>query len=98
MVTQREKGARISGPMLQKKPYYCVGTLFPEETEFFTAGSGWLDRWKKRYAVRQVNACEEKFSANDAIAIDFGEHIQKLVAEGNYSPEHLVVMNDFSMH
>lgn len=54
---------------------------FPEERETFTASSGWLDRWKKRQAIRQLSVCGEKMSADEVGLTKFKEEFEKLVAE-----------------
>lgn len=36
------------GPILQQKAM-MFAKQFPNESETFTASSGWLDRWKKRH-------------------------------------------------
>lgn len=65
---QRSKGVPISGPILQEKALF-ISRQFPD-ADRFTASAGWLDRWKKRYGVRQLNVCGEKLSA-DVLAIVF---------------------------
>lgn len=50
---QRQKGCPISGPILQEKALFFRNQLKEGEDDF-TASVGWLDRWKKRYGVRQL--------------------------------------------
>jgi len=45
-----EKGAHISGPVLQEKALQLNGLLQGENN--FAASNGWLDRWKKRHGIR----------------------------------------------
>nr|XP_016847311.1 PREDICTED: jerky protein homolog-like isoform X1 [Anolis carolinensis] len=59
----RDKGVLISGPILQQKALH-FRKEFNEGDPDFTASVGWLDRWKKRYGIRQLSACGEKLSSN----------------------------------
>lgn len=85
---QRQKGSPISGPMLQEKAIF-FRNQFNEGESDFTASSGWLDRWKKRYGVRQIEMCGEKLSANSEAVIQFREKIKKIVEEENLSLDQL---------
>ncbi|XP_023312822.1 jerky protein homolog-like, partial [Anoplophora glabripennis] len=85
---QRDKGAPISGPILQAKAL-SLRTLFPEETKQFTASQGWLDRWKKRHDIRQLNICGEKLSADSSAVITFKEKIQQKINNDGYSPDQI---------
>jgi transposase-like protein len=53
-VQMRDKGSPISGPILQAKALE-FHKHFNEGEEKFTASIGWLDRWKKRFGVRNLN-------------------------------------------
>lgn len=57
---------------------------FPDESETFTASCGWLDRWKKRHAIRQLSICGEKMSADEGGLNEFKEEFNKLVEEEGY--------------
>ncbi|XP_042295721.1 jerky protein homolog-like [Sceloporus undulatus] len=59
----RDKGVPISGPILQQKALH-FRKEFDEGEPGFTASVGWLDRWKKRYGVRQLCICGEKLSSD----------------------------------
>lgn len=59
----RDKGVPISGPILKEKALHFQ-KKFQEGDEEFTASIGWLDRWKKRYGIRQLSICGEKLSSN----------------------------------
>ncbi|XP_018577088.1 jerky protein homolog-like [Anoplophora glabripennis] len=85
---QRDKGAPISGPILQAKAL-SLRTLFPEETKQFTASQGWLDRWKKRHDIRQLNICGEKLFADSSAVITFKEKIQQKINNDGYSPDQI---------
>lgn len=47
----------------------------------FVASVGWLDRWKKRYGVRQLSVSGEKLSGDIQSVLDFRSKFQKLVED-----------------
>lgn len=78
----REKGVPVSGPILQEKALKFQKE-FNEGDADFTASVGWLDRWKKRYGIRQLNICGEKLSSNVEEMEKFKKRFQELIeAEG----------------
>lgn len=82
--SMREKGWPISGPILQEKALYFQRQL--QEGESFSASTGWLDKWKKRYGVRQLHISGEKLSADNESADSFvTTKFKKLVDEEGYS-------------
>lgn len=83
----REKGSPISGPMLQAKAL-DFHKMF-DDGEDFTASSGWLDRWKKRYGIRQLNISGEKLSADCDEVVKFKESFKNLIAKENLKMEQL---------
>lgn len=56
---RRQKGALISGPILQDKAVFFRNQL-QEGDDSFVASVGWLVKWKKRYRVCQLDVCGEK--------------------------------------
>lgn len=48
-----------------------------------TASSGWLDRWKKQYGIRQLEICGEKLSADSEIVAKFCEKFQNIIQQEN---------------
>ncbi|XP_024875302.1 jerky protein homolog-like [Temnothorax curvispinosus] len=77
-----------SGSILQEKAM-MLAKHFPNESDTFTASSGWPERWKKRHGVRQMNICGEKLSANEGEMNKFKEEFQKLVAEEGYTKDQI---------
>lgn len=75
---QRQKGSPISGPILQEKALFFRNKLDEGEKDF-TASTGWLDRWKKRYGIRQLEICGEKLSADSEVVGGFCEKFQQIV-------------------
>ncbi|XP_043465305.1 jerky protein homolog-like [Leptopilina heterotoma] len=85
---QREKGLPVSGTILQGKAL-MIAKQFPDESETFTASVGWLDRWKKRHGIRQLNICGEKMSANEGELKKFKEEFEKIVEKEGYSRDQI---------
>lgn len=80
---QRSKGVPLSGPILQQKAI-LISRQFPEADQF-TASSGWLDRWKKRYGVRQLTVCGEKLSADVSSIEKFKQDFKKQIEDSRYT-------------
>lgn len=76
--SHRERGVPISGPLLQEKALQ-FRKEFDEGEADFSASSGWLDRWKRRYGVRQLQICGEKLSSDVIGMKEFREKFQNLV-------------------
>ncbi|KAK9755047.1 Tc5 transposase DNA-binding domain [Popillia japonica] len=73
---QREKGAPLSGPIIQEKARKMFEKLGENASEFTATSTGWLDKWKTRYGIRQLNICGEKLSADrDAVDVFKGEKL-----------------------
>lgn len=84
---QRSKGVPLSGPILQQKAL-MISRQFPEADQF-TASSGWLDRWKKRYGVRQLAVCGEKLSADVSSVEKFKQEFKKQIEDNGYSSDQI---------
>ncbi|KAG5309776.1 JERKL protein, partial [Acromyrmex insinuator] len=101
-VQQREKGAPISGSILQAKAL-SLYSHFPDEAEkeeCFVASNGWLDRWKKRYGIRlmQFNTRGEKFFEDDDVVNVFKEKFKKTIKRGGYSLEQIYNCDEISLN
>lgn len=87
---QREKGMPLTGPILQEKAK-MLAELLGEEGKDFCASSGWLDRFKNRYGIRQLNVCGEKLSADpDAVAVfktEFEDYTQGYTKDQIYNAD-----------
>ncbi|XP_023231971.1 jerky protein homolog-like [Centruroides sculpturatus] len=79
----RKKGTPISGPILQEKALKFYEEFKKDNDPKFVASTGWLDRWKKRYGVRQLSICGEKLSGDIEGMSQFKKIFQKFIkAEG----------------
>lgn len=85
---QRQKGAPISGPILQEKALF-FRDLLKEGDESFSASVGWLDKWKKRHGVRQLDVCGEKLSGDSGAVSDFIEKFKQIITKENLSAEQI---------
>ena len=56
---EREKGCPVSGPLLAEKANILYNLLYPENLVTFTASSGYLTRFKKRYHIRNLSITGE---------------------------------------
>ena len=74
----RKKGSPISGPILRGKILDFHKMFYAGED--FTGSSEWLDRWKKRYGVRQLNISGKKLSADCDEVIKFKDSFKNLIA------------------
>ena len=74
----KEKGNPISEPMQQEKELDFHKMFYAGED--FTGSSEWLDRWKKRYGVRQLNISGKKLSADCDEVIKFKDSFKNLIA------------------
>uniref|UniRef100_A0A1B6GQ91 HTH CENPB-type domain-containing protein n=2 Tax=Cuerna arida TaxID=1464854 RepID=A0A1B6GQ91_9HEMI len=86
---QRDKGTPITGPILQKKALHFYNEFKGEGEPDFTASSGWLDRWKHRYGVKQLSICGEKLSANPNSESEFKVKFQAYIEEEGLSGEQI---------
>lgn len=84
----RGKGLPVSGSLLQEKALQFHRKLEYEISDF-TASAGWLDRWKKRYGVRQLTIKGESLSANKDAVTDFKSCLHKLIEKEGISGNQL---------
>lgn len=85
----REKGTPISGPILQEKALRFYEEIKKDNNPKFVASTGWLDRWKKRYGVRQLSICGEKLSGDTEGMFQFKENMQKFIEVEGLTGEQL---------
>lgn len=97
----REKGISVSGPTLQSKALELHKNF--NEGDEFTASSGWLERWKKRYGIagKKLNITLETFPADTREIADFASEVvepmaeeQNLSMDENYGCDETVANSD----
>lgn len=87
-VQNREKGVPISGPLLKEKALQFYKDLGNEDKEF-CASEGWLEKWKLRHGVRQLQVSGERLSADEASVTDFKSDFQNVIDKEGLSGEQL---------
>ena len=55
-VLARSKNIPVGGPQLIEKAKMIAATLGKPE---FKGSQGWLEKWKKRFAIKQLKICSE---------------------------------------
>lgn len=72
----KENGNSVTGPILQSKALELHRNF--NEGEEFTASSGWLERWKKRYGVsgKKLNVTSERLSADIEETTTFSTEVE----------------------
>lgn len=88
-IQARSQGIPISGPIIMTKAIEFNKKLDGDPN--FKASTGWLDKFKFRHGIRQLDISGEKLSSNSAIIEDFKKQFQskitalKLVREQVYN-------------
>ena len=80
---KRGLGICISGPIIKEKALY-----FNEELKgpvSFKASEGWLEKFKKRFGIRQVSVQGERLSADNNGSDEFKVEITRVIEKGLYS-------------
>ncbi|XP_054707787.1 jerky protein homolog-like [Uloborus diversus] len=76
-----------SGPMIQEKGLILNSKLGGSDD--FKASSGWLEKFKIRHGIRQLNIEGEKLSGNVAEVDSFVSKIEDLIRDENLSPDQI---------
>jgi len=89
-VQARSQGIPLSGPIITTKAGEMNKKLDGDPN--FKASTGWLDKFKFRHGIRQLDVSGEKLSANSAVIAEFKERFKlkiqcdlKLVREQVYN-------------
>lgn len=82
-IQQRSTGTPISGPLLQEKAKHFSMQLNGESAdhESFKASTGWLDKFKNRYGIRNLSIQGEKLSAAEETVEPFLQKLNKVIEE-----------------
>lgn len=63
--------------------------MLEDDEENFTARDGWINSWKNKYGVRQLNISGEKLSADSRYVTDFQEKLGDVVLKLGLTSEQL---------
>ncbi|XP_071039932.1 jerky protein homolog-like [Parasteatoda tepidariorum] len=89
MRVEGEKCERVDCRQDSNQGPMCLKNQFKEGEEDFAASVGWLDRWKKRYGVRQLNICSEILSADTSAVQAFQKRIEDIILTEKLTPDQL---------
>lgn len=79
-IQKRAEGIPLSGPIIAEKAIFFNSKMNGDAS--FKASSGWLDRFKNRHGIRQLNIEGEKLSATSIETVNaFKEKFQKMIDE-----------------
>lgn len=79
-IQKRSEGIPLSGPIVAEKALQFNTKLNGDAS--FKASTGWLDNFKRRHGIRQLNIEGEKMSAVGVEVInEFQQKFQKMIAE-----------------
>ena len=95
-VSKRNDTVPISGPILQSQALQFNKAR--NGSEDFKCSAGWLDRWKKRHGITQVNICGESRSADTAAAEEFLPNFQELVETEGYCAEQIFNADETALY
>lgn len=80
-------GVPISGEILRAKAQFFYGQTHNKDN--FKASSGWLDKFKNRYGIRQLSITGEKLSSNEAAVEPFKNALQNRITEMQLCPDQI---------
>lgn len=80
-IQKRSEGIPLSGPIIAEKAIFFNNKLNGDAA--FKASSGWLDRFKHRHGIRQLNIEGEKMSAASTETVDAYKKKFKQMVEQN---------------
>uniref|UniRef100_A0A1B6LHZ8 HTH CENPB-type domain-containing protein n=1 Tax=Graphocephala atropunctata TaxID=36148 RepID=A0A1B6LHZ8_9HEMI len=84
----RGMASPITGPMLHTKAL-DFHKKFKDGEESFTASDGWINRWKAKYGVRQLDISGEKLSADHSEISEFRSKLEDFIIENGLTSEQL---------
>ncbi|KAG7169968.1 Jerky protein-like 24 [Homarus americanus] len=70
------------------------GVLLSEEPKPFNASSGWLQRFKKRNKITNINIGGEEASADRVAAREFPPFLREIMEEGQYTDDQVFNMDE----
>jgi len=84
---KRSLGISIAGPMIQEKALFFNHQLGGPDS--FKASQGWLEKFKRRFGIRQISVQGESLSANKDGATQFQKELKNIIENGQYSLENI---------
>lgn len=72
---------------MREKAQFFYGQIHNNDN--FKASSGWLDKFKNRYGIRQLSITGEKLSSNEAAVEPFKNALQNKMAEMQLCPDQI---------
>ncbi|XP_058808383.1 jerky protein homolog-like [Phymastichus coffea] len=82
---QRSSGTPISGDVLKAKALEL--NKFVGAAADFKASNGWLEKFKKRYQIRQLSMQGDKLSSDNVAAENFKETLHSYLKEKGYTED-----------
>lgn len=79
---QRERNAPISGLILKEKAKYFHENLY-DKNSTFSASSGWLQKFKKRFGIRFLTITGEKLSSQPELVSPFLRKLEEKIKDLN---------------
>ncbi|XP_055933623.1 jerky protein homolog-like [Argiope bruennichi] len=93
----KEIGVPVTGPILQKKALEIKRQIEGHDSDF-TASDGWLDRWKKRFGIRQITISGEALSADKEAVPVFKDYLLNFIEKKGISEEQLYSCNETGLN
>ncbi|XP_015435795.1 PREDICTED: jerky protein homolog-like [Dufourea novaeangliae] len=84
----REKGVPITGPILCEKALEFNEKL--KGNPNFKASSGWLEKFKSRHGIRELNVSGEKLPTDNVSEQNFAVDLHKFLIEKGYALQNMV--------
>lgn len=91
----RAKGVPISGPMLCEKALEFNEKL--KENPNFKASSGWLEKFKSRHGIRELNMSGERLSIDNSDMETFTVDFNKFLKEEGYALQNVYKANKMDL-
>lgn len=91
----RDKGVPISGPILCEKALEFNEKL--KGNPNFKASSGWLEKFKSRHGIRELNISGEKLSMGNVAAENFTADLHKFLIEKGCALQNVCNIDETSL-
>ncbi|XP_033215441.1 tigger transposable element-derived protein 2-like [Belonocnema kinseyi] len=88
----KDRGDPVSGPIIREKALILNEKLNGPKT--FKASNGWLDRFKKRFCIRNVRTKEGKFFNDPSGAAEFAQTLKAKIKSENLNLENIYNANE----